>query len=170
MKTLFSRRGLGLVCLLLLALFLIRPPADYLRGRVSQSISLALGRHVELSSLHLRFLPRPGFELENLLIRDDAGFGAEPLLRSSDVTAWLRVTALLHGRIEIASLSLSEASLNLTRDQQGKWNLEDLQLFPHVPVSAAPPTNGSWSKETFLSPNLRPLRTAAAAWNPPWKK
>src|SRR5437870_1247813 len=40
-----------------------------------------------------------------------------------------------------------------------KWNLEDLQLFPHVPVSAAPPTNGSWSKETFLSPNLRPLRT-----------
>lgn len=141
MKTLFSRRGLGLVCLLLLALFLVRPPADYLRGRVSQSISLALGRHVELSSLHLRFLPRPGFELENLLIRDDAGFGAEPLLRSPDVTAWLRVTALLHGRIEIASLSLSEASLNLTRDQQGKWNLEDL-LQRTATISTAPTASG----------------------------
>ncbi len=132
---------MGLVCLLLLALFLIRPPAEYLRGRVSQSISLALGRHVELTSLHLRFLPRPGFELENLLIRDDAGFGAEPFLRSPDVTAWLRVAALLHGRIEIASLSLSEASLNLARDQQGKWNLEDL-LQRTASISTAPTASG----------------------------
>jgi len=141
LKTLPSKRGLGLVCLLLLGLFLIRPPADYLRGRVSQSISLALGRHVELSSLHLRFLPRPGFVLENLLIRDDAEFGAEPFLRSPDVTAWLRVTALLHGRIEIASLSLSEASLNLARDQQGKWNLEDL-LRRTANISTAPTASG----------------------------
>jgi hypothetical protein len=76
--------------------------------------------------VHLRFLPRPGFEFENLIIHDDAAFGAEPLLRSPDVTAWLRLLPLLRGRIEIASLNLDEASVNLTRNLQGKWNLEDL--------------------------------------------
>jgi len=104
------------VCILLLVLFVVRPRAGRLRGRVSASIAQAVGRHVEIGSLHLRFFPRPGFSLDNLVVRDDPGFGAEPLLRAPDVTAWLRVGALLHGRIEIASLSLSDASLNLTRD------------------------------------------------------
>ncbi len=126
MKTLLSRRAVVVVCLLLLALFLIRPGAGRLRGRVSRSISQALGRRVEIGSVHLRFLPRPGFEFENLVIHDDAAFGAEPLLRAPEVTAWLRVIPLLRGRIEIASLNLREASLNLTRDPLGKWNLEDL--------------------------------------------
>jgi AsmA family len=125
-KTLLSRRVVTAVFLLFLALFLVRPGAGRLRGKVSQSISQALGRRVEIGSVHLRFLPRPGFEFENLVIHDDAAFGAEPLLRSPDVTAWLRVLPLFRGRIEIASLGLDEASVNLTRDPLGKWNLEDL--------------------------------------------
>ncbi len=126
MKTLLSRRVVIAVFLLFLALFLVRPGAGRLRGKLSQSISQALGRRVEIGSVHLRFLPRPGFEFENLVVHDDAAFGAEPLLRASDVTASLRVLPFLRGRVEIASLSLDEASVNLTRDPQGKWNLEDL--------------------------------------------
>jgi hypothetical protein len=136
-KTLLSRRVLVGLCLLLLALFLIRPGASRLRGKISQSISQALGRRVEIGSVHLRFLPRPGFEFEHLVIHDDVAFGAEPLLRAPDVTAWLRVLPLLRGRIEIATLSLDEASLNLTRDPQGKWNLEDL-LQRTARISTAP--------------------------------
>jgi uncharacterized protein involved in outer membrane biogenesis len=112
--------------LVLLALFLIRPGANRLRWRISQSMSQALGRRVEIGFVHLRFLPRPGFEFDNLVIHDDPSFGAEPLLRSPDVTAGLRLMALFRGRIEIATLNLDEASLNLTRNPQGKWNLEDL--------------------------------------------
>ncbi|HEY4052724.1 MAG TPA: AsmA family protein [Terriglobales bacterium] len=126
MKKIFSRRAAVMVCVLLLALFVVRPRAGRLRGRVAESIAQAVGRHVEIGSLHLRFFPRPGFSLDNLVVRDDPAFGAEPLLRAPDVTAWLRVGAILHGRIEIASLSLSNASLNLTRDNNGKWNIEDL--------------------------------------------
>jgi uncharacterized protein involved in outer membrane biogenesis len=111
------------VCFLLLALLLIRPQAGHLRGTISDSIGRAVGKHVEIGSVHFFFLPRPGFALENLAIRDAS---AEPLLRSPEVTAWLRVSALTRGRIEISRLSLSDASLNLTRDSQGKWNLQDL--------------------------------------------
>jgi len=136
-KTLFSRRVVIVVCLLLLALFLIRPGAGRLRGKVSQSISQALGRRVEIGSVHLRFLPRPGFEFENLVIYDDPAFGAEPLLRAPDVTAWLRLMPLLRGKIEVATLSLDQASLNLARDARGKWSLEDL-LERTARISTAP--------------------------------
>ena len=141
MKIRFSRRGVAIATVLLLALFLIRPQAGGLREKVARSISLAVGRRIEIGSLHLRFLPRPGFQLENLVIHDDPVFGAEPLLRAADVNAWLRVTALLRGHIEISSLSLNDASLNLTRDARGRWDLEDL-LERTSSISVAPTAVG----------------------------
>lgn len=117
---------MALACVVLLTLFLVRPQAGYLRGRVSQSMRRALGREVEIRSLHLRFLPRPGFVMDDVIISDDPSFGAEPLVRAPEVTAWLRVTALFRGRLEISTLSLGDASLNVTGDTHGKWNVEEL--------------------------------------------
>ena len=66
------------------------------------SISAAVGRSVDIGSVHLRLLPRPGFDLENLVVYDDPAFGAEPMLRAGEVTADLRLTSLVRGRLEIA--------------------------------------------------------------------
>jgi AsmA family/AsmA-like C-terminal region len=141
-NTLF-RRALAVISLLMITLLLVRPQADRVRWRVSQSISLALGKRVEIGSLHLRFLPRLGFELEDFVIHDDPSFGSEPLLRAGDVSASLRVMSLARGRFEISSLSLNNASLNLTRDLQGKWNLQDLvqrtAQIPTAPTASAHP-------------------------------
>jgi len=137
LRKLFSKRNFVVVGLVLLALFTVRPQASRLRWRISQSISSELGRRVEIGAVHLRVLPRPGFELEDLVIHDADAFGAEPFLRSPDVTASLRIAPLFRGRIEISSLSLSEASLNLARDQQGKWNLNDL-IQRNASISTAP--------------------------------
>ena len=61
MKLLRSKRGrLVLAGVLLLALFLVRPGAQRLKTRIVASISAALGRPVEISSVNLRLLPRPG--------------------------------------------------------------------------------------------------------------
>jgi hypothetical protein len=111
---------------LVLALFLVRPGAQRLRTRLVRSISLALGRPVDVGSVTLRLLPQPGFELENFVVHEDAGFGAEPVLQSSDVMATVRVSSLLRGRLEIARLSLTEPSINLVRNSEGRWNLEKL--------------------------------------------
>lgn len=126
MRRVFSRRGAAVVCVLALALFLIRPRVGRLRGTVAAAIAQGVGRHVEIRTIQLRLFPRPGFELYDLVIRDNPQFGVEPLLRAPDVTAWLRVSALLRGRIEISSLSLGDASLNLARNDSGRWNVEDL--------------------------------------------
>ncbi len=110
----------------LLALFLVRPGANRLRTRIVNSISLAVGRPVDVAEVRLRLLPQPGFDLENFVIHDDPAFSAEPVLRAQEVTASLRVTSLLRGRLEIARLNLTDPSLNLVRNAEGHWNLENL--------------------------------------------
>ena len=122
-----SKRGiLTLSVVVLLALFLVRPGANRLRARIVNSISLALGRQVDVAAVNLRLLPRPGFELENFVIHDDPAFSAEPMLRAQEVTASLRIISLLRGRLEISRLNLTEPSLNLVRNKEGHWNLENL--------------------------------------------
>jgi hypothetical protein len=122
-----SRRGLLLIgIILLLGLFLVRPGAQRLRSRIAGSISRAVDRQVEIGSVSLHLLPQPGFDLGNFIVYDDPSFSAEPMLRSDDVTAALRVSSLFRGRLEIARLSLSEPSLNLVRNGAGRWNLEEL--------------------------------------------
>ena len=127
MKFFRSSRGrvfAGII--LVLALFLVRPGAQRLRTRIVRSISLALGRPVDVGSVTLRLLPRPGFDLESFVVHEDPEFGAEPVLQSSDVVATVRVSSLLRGRLEIARLSLTEPSINLVRNSEGRWNLEKL--------------------------------------------
>ncbi len=124
-----------------LALFLIRPGAERLRSRIAGSISSAVGRQVEIGSVSVHLLPQPGFDLGNFVVHDDPAFSAEPMLRSDDVTAALRVSSLFRGRLEIARLNLTEPSVNLVRNSSGHWNLENLleraAKTPVAPTSKA---------------------------------
>ena len=138
---LFSRRFLIAIGIIVLGLLLVHPQAGRLRWRISNSISLAIGKRVQIGSVHVRLLPRLGFELDDFIIYDDPAFGSEPLLRAQDVTAALRLTSLLRGRFEVSSLSLNGASLNLTRDSASRWNLEDL-LQRTSQISSAPTSSG----------------------------
>jgi hypothetical protein len=132
-----SRRG-WVVCaiLLLTALFLVRPGANRLKARIVGSISLALGRPVDVGSVRLRLLPQPGFELDNFVVHDDPAFGAEPMLRAQQVTASLRLTSLVRGRLEIARLDLTEPSFNLVHGPEGHWNIEKLvERAEKIPIA-----------------------------------
>ncbi len=131
-----SKRGLLVASLVLLAgLFVVRPGADRLRWRIVRSISLAVGRPVQVGYVSLRFIP-PGFQINKFAIQDDPGFSAEPMLRSDEVVARLRVTSLLRGRLEISRLELTDPSLNLVRNGEGHWNVETiLERAAQTPVA-----------------------------------
>ncbi len=137
MKLFRSKRGRFAVAALLLILFLLRPGVHQLRNRIAGSISTALGRRVELQNVRLRFLPRPGFELDGLAIYDDPSFSAEPMVRADEVVAPIRLGSLLRGRLEIATISATEPSINLVRDIHGRWNLSTL-LERAAQIPAAP--------------------------------
>ena len=150
MNFLRSRRGVVVICAaLLLGLFLFRPGVGRLKNRIANTIGQALQRQVEIGSVHLHLLPRPGFDLEDFVVHDDPAFGAEPLLRAQEVTASLRLTALLRARLEVSRLDLTEPSLNLVHDVQGHWNIES--IVEHTSQTSVAPTgkNTSLSQPAF---------------------
>ena len=136
MKFFTPKKRVAAAAALILLLFLLRPGASRLKSRIIAALSAGVGRPVDIGSVHLRLLPQPGFDLENLVVYDDPAFGAEPMLRASEVTADLRLTSLIRGRMEIARLDLTEPSLNLTHSTNGPWNLEGLlQRTAHMPTA-----------------------------------
>src|SRR6185437_17033463 len=100
---------------------------SHFRSILSESLSRSLGRQVSVQDVRLRLLPLPGFTFRQLRISDD-DFSAEPILQTGDQNgvATLRISSLWSGRLEIASVSLTQASLNLVRDANGHWNVERL--------------------------------------------
>jgi hypothetical protein len=119
--------ALAMVVVILAVLFV--PPLVSLsryKSRIVQLMSASLGRPVRLSSVELRLLPRPCLELTDLTVDEDPAYGAEPVLHASTVTASFRLLALWRGRFEISRISVDEASLNLVRTDQGRWNLDSL--------------------------------------------
>jgi len=137
-----GRWALALIILILLAIFV--PPfvsLNRLKGRLGSSLSNSIGRQVSIGQIRLRLLPRPGFDLSDVSIQDDPAFSAEPMLHAGTVTASLRFSSLWRGRIEIASLSFQEPSVNLVRNAQGRWNvaalLQRAQQIPSAPTGKA---------------------------------
>ncbi len=138
-----TRRRVMWAALLLVVLgLLLIPPfinVNRYRKRVADSISRALGREVSVSGIELKILPRPGLVLSNFIVADEASYGAEPMLRAGTVTAYIRLTSLWRGRLEIGTLDLDSPSLNLVRRTDGHWNLEEL-VERTTQASSAPTT------------------------------
>ena len=88
----------------------------------------------------MRLLPRPGLAALWLCGRRRCPpYGAEPMLRADEVAAYIRLSSLWRGRLEIGTLELNNPSLNLVRRPDGHWNLEEL-IQRTSQVSSAPTT------------------------------
>ena len=121
--------GLGLVAAAVLLAILVAAPLVSLnryKSRITHLMSASLGRPVRLSSVELRMVPRPGFVLSDLTVEEDPAYGAEPVLHATTVTASIRLLSLLTGQLEISRISVDDATLNLVRVSEGKWNLDPL--------------------------------------------
>src|ERR1700691_1552115 len=126
-----KRRRLWLATAALAALLaiIVVPPLVSISGyksRIIRLMSEALGRPVRLSSVELRLFPRPGFVLTDLTVEEDPAYGAEPVLHAETVTASIRLLSLWRGRVEIGTISVDNASLNVVRTSEGRWNLDPL--------------------------------------------
>jgi hypothetical protein len=84
----------------------------------------AFGRPVEVSHFSVLILPNPSLDAEQITVGEDPAFGNEYFLRAERLSASLRWTGFLRGRFEFGTLSLSRPSLNLVRNDEGRWNLE----------------------------------------------
>jgi AsmA family/AsmA-like C-terminal region len=112
----------------LLAIIVVPPlvSVGHYKSRIIHLMSESLGRPVRLSSVELRLFPRPGFVLTDLTVEEDPAYGAEPVLHADTVTASIRLLSLWRGRLEIGTISVDNASLNVVRTAGGRWNLDPL--------------------------------------------
>lgn len=116
------------VVALLLALVVVPPLIGISRYkiRIAQLVSATLGRPVRLSGVELRLLPRPAFLLTDLTVEEDPAYGFEPVLHADTVVADIRFASLWRGRLQISRISVDNASLNLVRAGDGRWNIDSL--------------------------------------------
>ena len=142
-----SRRAWWIILILLVLLCgIFVPPfvnVNRYRNRVASSITRALGRDVSVSNIELHLLPRPAMVLSTFVVADEPSYGPEPMLRADTVTAYLRLSSLWRGRLEIGTLSLENPSLNLVRRADGHWNIEELvertSQVPSAPTAKSSP-------------------------------
>jgi hypothetical protein len=123
-----ARRTMWAILLIVLLTVLVPPfvNVNRYRNRATEAIGRALGRDVTVSRIALTLLPRPGIVLSNFVVAENPAYGAEPMLHADTVTAFLRLTSLWRGRLEIGTLDLDSPSLNLVRRSDGHWNVEEL--------------------------------------------
>ncbi len=134
------RRRAGLTLSTILLLLAIVPPLINLgryQRRIAGAISRSIARPVSMDSVSLRLLPWPAFTIENLAVGEDPGFGAEPALRAPEVIAEPRLSSLWRGRFELARVEIADASVNLVRNSDGRWNVSSV-LLQASHVSNAP--------------------------------
>ena len=121
----------------LVALLVVPPLVNLNRyqNRVAHLMSASLGRPVRMSEVGVRLLPRPALVLTNLTVEEDPAYGSEPVLHANTVKAPIRIFALWRGKLELARIDVDEASVNLVRTSDGRWNLDP--LLGHVAQAGA---------------------------------
>ncbi len=96
-------------------------------------LSASFGRPVEVGRFRFNLLSGLSLEANSVTVSEDPRFGQEYFLRADQLTAGLRWSALLRGRIEFGVVSLTRPSLNLVRLRDGNWNIGSW-LPPAVPI------------------------------------
>ena len=118
-----------------------------IQAYIAQTATHAVGRPVRFASVSVSLLPVPHVTLRDLEVADDARFGKTPLLRVPEVRVGVRARPLFSLRIELASITLQGAMLELV-EANGRWNVTSLaapatssrpvtRTVPGIPGSAA---------------------------------
>lgn len=97
-----------------------------LGGMVIQALKNEAG--LDVSSLHIRLLPRLTIEASDLVLRSDRQ--PDAVLHASRATLRLRLLPLLHKRLAVVRIVLREPQVVVLRDREGRW---------HVPWDRARP-------------------------------
>lgn len=143
----------------LIALLVVPPlvSLNQYQNRVARLMAASLGRPVRMSEVGIRLLPRPALVLTNLTVEEDPAYGAEPVLHANTVQAPLRLLSLWRGKLELAQIDVDEASMNLVRTSDGRWNVD--ALLGHVAEAssgtAAAPTHLRYLRATNSRINVK---------------
>jgi uncharacterized protein involved in outer membrane biogenesis len=108
---------------------------DRYRPQVIAQIQKETGKPVEIRRLSLTIIPQVAIRVDDFSMGNPTAFPTGDFVRASKIYAMVDALALLHHKVEITSLEISDLTLNTLEDTHGKWN------FENPPASPEPPTN-----------------------------
>jgi AsmA protein len=98
-------------------------PSDFLRQRVAERIAALTGRSVTVSGpAALSVYPYVGISVGDVAVANPEGMGDDPTLTSKRLDTRLRLWPLLLGRVEFDEFVLSNPTLHLVVDADGRAN------------------------------------------------
>lgn len=112
---------------------------DRVASALKRRLAASFGRAVEVGSFDVSLWGGPQLVARFVTVAEDPRFGHEYFLRAEQLTAGVRWTALVRGRLEFDSVVLTRPSLNLVRTADGQWNLESWLPWPNAAAAPADP-------------------------------
>jgi uncharacterized protein involved in outer membrane biogenesis len=130
------------------------------RGQIQSQLQQRLNRPVQLGAMSLGVFPLR-VEVNNVIIGDDPSFGSKvPFAQVSELDVSIALLPLLAKNIQVDSLELKQAKIEIIRNAQGVWNFSTAGNAPppaqpapsqsqapakQAPAQTAPPTSGGFS-------------------------
>ena len=124
--------------------------------RIQADLGKQLNRNVQIGTMRLSVLPL-SFRANDLVVAEDPGVNsARPFARAQELEVQCRYWPLLHGEVQIDSLTLREPQIEFVRSAAGAWNFSSLgqpsapaeSKAPSAPVPTSAPSK---SQEFYLA-------------------
>ncbi|MBL1141959.1 MAG: AsmA family protein [Proteobacteria bacterium] len=122
--------GIGLMIALVIAAIVITliyiNPNDY-KGSIAEKLKEETGRDIRIDGdINLSYYPWLGLDVEGITVSNAKGFGDKPFLQTKTIKARVKLLPLLRKELEMDTLVLHGATVNLARNEKGVSNWDDL--------------------------------------------
>ncbi len=131
---------IGAIVVVIIALVLVLPhliDVNQYRGQIQSQLQQRLNRPVQLGQMSLSVFPLQ-VEVNNVVIGEDPSFHSNvPFAQVGQLDISVKLFPLLTGNVEVESLEMKQAKIELIRNAQGVWNFS---TAGNAPAPAAPAT------------------------------
>jgi len=115
---------LGIISLAAMIVLWLFFPGEYVRDLISRELSDKLNQDITMSTFSVGFYPDLEFAAQNLRVVDPPS--SREILSAEQVRLDLNVWELFNRRLAIQNITANSPRLDLARDAQGEWNVENL--------------------------------------------
>jgi uncharacterized protein involved in outer membrane biogenesis len=99
------------------------------RGHITRQLEQRLGRSVSLGNLELSLFPSVIIKAADPGIADDPQFNSSPFVQARSVRLNIGFWSLLTGDPEVRNIELTEPTVVLVKEKDGRWNWSTLTLL-----------------------------------------
>ncbi len=151
--------AIGVIIVIIVALLLALPSlvdVNKYRGQVQTQLQQRLNRPVQLGQMSLGVFPIR-VEVSNVTIGDDPSFHSNlPFAQVGELDVSVKLFPLIAGNVEVDSLEMKQAKIELIRNAQGVWNFSTAGNAPAAtPASAKPAAPSQPAKQQAMLPPSR---------------